>query len=794
MSEEKVWPTAGADERTPSKSQYFSWINNTNEGATEEHTLINLGYFKWLQDEYGMQLDIYAWDAGNLDGAEGTYQTLDSPKIRAQYPNGYGPVGEAVRAMGTKLGVWCGPDGFGDTPEEEAARHELMVSLCRDHSFGLFKMDAVCSGLREEKQDAFVRMMKECRKYSPELILLNHRLKLGRGMPYATTFLFNGAETYIDVHAGNSKSAPHHRQYMFSRGNVPGLLRLTEDHGVCISSCVDYFEDELIYQAFGRSLILAPEIYGNPWLMRDDEHAKLARIYNLHRTYRDILVDGLELPRQYGPCAVARGDGRVRFITSGNDSWDKWSISLNLNSEIGLERAEDDIVVSVHHPYEEYIGTFKYGDRVTVPVDPFRAILIEVSYAERAYPMLTGCRYEVLHETCGVPDRVKLLASSGEVSLLVKGNITAAPEAIAHTPRFDNTVGAPVELESRWERCEAPANAEQIFETAMFIMDNDSLEVRELRRSGETKIPRVKAARDAFFSQKTYIVKGTESRFAFDGNEDTFFDGVSKTYYGGNIRFEDGCLRVDFGGVFDADTVLIEFFDVERDDIYELKRQLPVATGHTSVDLALWRESHLDELTRLRREEHDRIIHQKHNIVKISGSRKRATYTVDGPVRYFRLPHSYDSISKIALLKDGRELELITPKAMTLLPSYRDRTLCGYRTCEVEVPRSLRHGNSYLAIGLDGTHLREGAYAVAELDGVLLGCEERSMSYPSNPWECPVAEGNEGYCYYLNIRPDMLGRTLRVHLLEMTEEAADCSLSIHLCERNDCREGIIAEI
>ena len=32
----KVYP--GADERTPSYSQYYSWINNTNEGATEEQS------------------------------------------------------------------------------------------------------------------------------------------------------------------------------------------------------------------------------------------------------------------------------------------------------------------------------------------------------------------------------------------------------------------------------------------------------------------------------------------------------------------------------------------------------------------------------------------------------------------------------------------------------------------------------------------------------------------------------------------------------------------------------------
>ena len=34
-----VYP--GADERTPSYSHYFSWINNTNEGSTEQQTLTN---------------------------------------------------------------------------------------------------------------------------------------------------------------------------------------------------------------------------------------------------------------------------------------------------------------------------------------------------------------------------------------------------------------------------------------------------------------------------------------------------------------------------------------------------------------------------------------------------------------------------------------------------------------------------------------------------------------------------------------------------------------------------------
>lgn len=135
-----IWP--GADERTPSRSEYFSWINNTNEGATEEQTLINLEFFRWLNDEFGMQLDIYAFDAGAIDGKR-FYGKIDSERFREQFPNGWTPIFEAARAMGTRLGVWGGPDGFGDTPEEEAARIEQMVSLCRDLDFALFKFDAV---------------------------------------------------------------------------------------------------------------------------------------------------------------------------------------------------------------------------------------------------------------------------------------------------------------------------------------------------------------------------------------------------------------------------------------------------------------------------------------------------------------------------------------------------------------------------------------------------------------------------------------------------------------------------
>ena len=181
-------PQGGATEKTPSHSEYFSWINNTNEGATAEQTSKNLDFFQWLHDTYGMELDIYAFDAGALDGAK-IYGSTKSERFKRYFPEGFGPLSKQAAKMNTRLGVWCGPDGFGDTPEEAKERSDMMIGLVRDYNFGLFKMDAVCGQLRKEKYDDFDKMMTEIRKYSPDFVLLNHRLDLGPGVRHSTTFL-----------------------------------------------------------------------------------------------------------------------------------------------------------------------------------------------------------------------------------------------------------------------------------------------------------------------------------------------------------------------------------------------------------------------------------------------------------------------------------------------------------------------------------------------------------------------------------------------------------------------------
>ena len=452
-------PAGGADERTPSKSEYFSWINNTNEGATARQTAINLDFFRWMKETYGMTLDIYAFDAGAIDGAK-MYGSTSSGRFRRQFPQGFGPLSREAAALGIHFGLWGGPDGFGQTPEESRQREEMMVSLVRDYGFRLFKMDAVCGQLRPEKYPDFDRMMTRVRQIAPDFIFLNHRLQLGEATRHSTTYLLGGAETYIDVFMTNDITATHHRAKALARKAPEGLTRLTEDHGVCLSSCLDGWEDDLILQAFNRNLILSPQIYANPWLLRDDEFPRLAYIYNLHRKYRDILVNGMRLPETaYGPEAVSRGNGQTRFVTLRNLTWDPVKYRVRLDKEIGLASNGRRVNVRLYHPFATDLGRHQYGSVIEVEVLPFRAAVVRVTNDAKA-------------------------ADDSELTRLI-------PSADKRKEFIHYKV-------AEFKECPVPDDISSYYYATCFAADNNALEVRSLLRSGATQVPQVQAARDAF--------------------------------------------------------------------------------------------------------------------------------------------------------------------------------------------------------------------------------------------------------------------------------------------------------
>jgi len=748
--EEAVYP--GADERTPSYSQYFSWINNTNEGSTEAQTLANLDFFKWMHDEYGMVLDIYVISAGAIDKA-GRYGKMDSDAFRRQFPNGWQGIYEKAKAMGTRLGTWGGPDGFGDTPEEEQARIDLMVKLCRDYEFILLKFDGVVGPLRPEKQDAFVRMMTECRKHSPDLILLNHRLKLGKGLPHATTYLLGGAETYIDVHMCNMQTAPHNRAGAISRRVVPDLVRLTEDHGVCISSCLDYWEDDLILQAFNRNLLLAPQLYGNPWFLRDDEYPRLARIFNLARKYRDIMVDGMVLPEaSYGEKAVVRGDGSTRLLTLRNLTWEPITCRVKLDEEIGLTTGSR-VELRQYHPTERIIGTFKKGDVVDVEVLPFRSCLLLATSKPTEFG-IRGCDYEVVRDVPGKPVLVKLLGMPGEkrrtelmpgdrefksarmgrrrVGGLVKGKSTVI--SFPGRPLKEKTHRKLGDLLP----CKVPGDAEALYEATCFAANNNALELRALDRSGPTQIPAVAKARQAFLDQPLFNERGLWDKNLFDGNLDTAFYTARRV---GITPLSGGSLRIDLGEQIRMDKLV-----VRTGSEYALQpfKYDETIRAQVSSDLKHWTPLSL--------------VADKMIVMPLDPKTR---------LRYIRFNGTPDKIVEIEGYLDGKKLNRSKWRASTLFARYsrvRGNKAWQHSFTLNEIPKG-----SYLAIALNGEHGLEGAYAAIRVNGKPVGAPDRSVSYPANTWEYPARRRSSNYTYYVRLTEDMKGAKIDAVVLGMRD-------------------------
>ena len=765
QAQQKVFP--GADENTPSRAQYFSWINNTNEGATEEQTLINLEFFQWLQEEYGMVLDIYAFDAGAIDG-KGFYGSIYSDRFKKQFPRGFDPVYIKAKELGARLGVWGGPDGFGNTPAEKQARVNMMVKLCRDYEFMLFKFDAVSGSLRPEMQDAFIEMMTACRQYSPDLILLNHRLKLGKGLPYATTSLWEGAETYIDVFMSNRITGTHHRVGALSRGLPPDLMRLTEDHGVCLSSCLDYWEDDLILQAFNRCLILAPEIYANPWLLRDDEFPKLARIYNLHRRYRDILVKGMILPEiNYGPHAVSRGDDSHRFITLRNLTWEPVTYKLKLDEDIGL-KSKKKVELRQFHPFEKMLGTYKYGETVAVSVFPFRSCLITAATQPLKEIGVQGCRYEIVRDTNDKDKDViiKLLGMPGETSeIKLVSSKQKFKEALLDGQSIKNLTeskevkiifkGNP--LQEAWHRklgdlkkCDVPSNARALYEATCFAADNNALEVRSLYRSGPTQIPQVQKARDAFFNQEVLIERGIWDKNLFDGDLNTSF--YVNMRFGRDLRVNGGAFRIDLGEAIAIDKLVIHVKDEQSLQPY--KRDEIVRT-EVSSDLLEW-----------------------HKVFMLAGKTMEMDLSEAGSVRFVHMAGSPNQVFEIEGFRNGKKLDATHWRASNLFSSYgRFRTHFAWSHSFTlnEIP-----AGGYLAIAINGNHGVEGAYAAAIVDGQLVGAPDRAVSFPSNTWEYYNRVYDQNYTYYIPLNPEMAGKPIQVFVLGMNEKANELKPEVWL--------------
>ena len=637
----------------------------------------------------------------------------------------------------------------------------------------------------------------------PDLVVLNHRLNLGEAKPHATTFLWGGRETYIDVHMRNRTTATHNRAGALARGLPPELKRLTEDHGVCISSCLDYWEDDLILQAFNRNLILAPQIYGNPWLLRDDEFAKLSRIFNLHFRNREALVNGMVLPEKYGPFAISRGDESTRFVTLRNLTWEPVIYDISLNEEIGLA-ADGAVEVRRYHPSEKILGTFDLGQTISVEVDPFRSYLLMVTTRPCPEVGLVGCDYEVVRDTEGRPTLIKLLGQPGSSATVTlqagdrffsKASLANKDSpAILNLPTTVTFAGNTPSLP--WHQklaelnpVEVPSDAEQLYEATCYRAENNALEIQSLHRSGPSSLPAVNKARDAFFAQDYFWQRGIWDKYMFDSNRKTFF---SVLHYGKDKRLNGGALRIDLGSVHSADFISLEALS-PPDQASQLPSQL---TAEVSQDLATWKTV----ILAASKESGETI--KVAQITKNGGNRTFLNTIVhtwslklDAPesFRYLRIHDAPERVAEFQLLANREKLDPSEWRATHLFAPFKAASLVAAWEGEIELASHTAKG-SYLCVALEGTHGANKAFAALRIDGKYIGASQRAPSFPCVAWEYPARSQPSNDTFYFPVTDEMRGQKLEVVVLGLTGGETNFKPQVWLTAYQAPRESILLEL
>ncbi|NIR46256.1 MAG: DUF3999 domain-containing protein [Gemmatimonadetes bacterium] len=571
------------------------------------------------------------------------------------------------------------------------------------------------------------------------------------------------AETYIDVFMTNDVTAPHHRAAALRRGPPRGLTRQTAGRGVSLSSSLDFWADDLVLQAFNRTPIPAPELYGNPWLLRDDEFHRLARIFTLHREYRDILVNGAVLPAErYGPDAVSRGDATTRLVTLRNLSWQPVAYTVKLDESLGLAGNEFLHAWSLH-PTERILGRFEPGDSVTVEVLPFRAYLLLVTGEPIVGVGIRGTDFHVLRDELGGTVALKLLGQPGDTVAiqLDPGGRRFRHAELDGQPLDDLAFGDTVEvvfpgapLERAWhrklaepERVQVPADAEALYEATVYAADNNALEVRSLERSGPTNIEAVAAARDAFFGQTQFIARGAWDRFVFDSDSTTYMDVWSS---GRDLRIDGGVLRVDFGSPILVDRVLIRTLDSPEFGRRVSERRIAV---EASADLRTWTSGRISELSA-------RSIDDS-----IAGRRFPVDLPPGRTYRYLRIDGGPERVTEIEGYRAGRRLERIGWRASNLFGPYEKAPAIAAWSANFVLEEAAP--GSYLAIAVNGVHGAEKAFATIRVNGGLVGAPDRAPSYPRNTWAHPVQAVDANYTYYVPVTPEMVGAEIEAAVLAL---------------------------
>lgn len=267
----------------------------------------------------------------------------------------------------------------------------------------------------------------------------------------------------------------------------------------------------------------------------------------------------------------------------------------------------------------------------------------------------------------------------------------------------------------------------------------------------------------------------------FDGDENTFFDGQSRCYCDRDLRIGGGCLRVDLGETLDADSVVIECFSADE-PTREVPAQRIPAFAEYAEDFSAWKPSGKAAVADCGKMMQQVVRFTVHTIYAVRGSRLRVTYPIGGRLRYLRIAEPMDRIFSVTPMKNGAPVKLHNPTANNMQAHYAKKPTKVLKYADFTIPE--HQEGSYLALGVNGDHGAEGVYCTAEIDGVLMGFEDRAPSYKANIWEHRVCDEPLNNTFYFTLPEGSASKKIRLYASFSTDKGGECECRVYLCERH----------
>jgi len=411
---------------------------------------------KEMVEKQGLKLDAFV-----LDDGWDVYKS-DWVLSKEQFPRGLAPVSDALKGIGTDLGIWFGPiggysnrgwrvewmrdHGYEVIPGREAGRGQLclagrqyrqlfkkrVLDFVRDHGMGYYKWDGIqfsCSepdhghaaGIysRRAVMESVIDLCQSVRAENPDIFL---NVTSGTWLSpwwvkYANTIWMQGSDYgYSNVPSISRRDgAITYRDYVlfedFGKNDFWFPIANLMTHGIIKGNLqklggeaepLDKFTDNaLLYFARGVSMW---ELYVSPDLLTDGEWNALAKSIRWAKDKFDVLRSTEMIggdPGESLAYGYAHFAGKRGIIAARNPSIESQTLKASLSPSLGLDPRASSLVVERVYP-TRWISPklYKAGMNLEIPLQGYETAVYEIyPLDEASEPMLAGVTFEVLQES-----------------------------------------------------------------------------------------------------------------------------------------------------------------------------------------------------------------------------------------------------------------------------------------------------------------------------------------------------------------------------------------------------------